>query len=449
MSVEQTDKLSSDMTGPGAQVVRPPRRPRAAVWPLDTGVSEDTFATPSQVATGEVDPESLAGPEPAVFGGANPAAQDDAQALDGGDVASEDAEAISEPLGTALDDAVRGDELIPDAPKIDYARIAKSTPFLLSAMVGVLVIATYVIRMAVPTQTYVQTTVHFNNYTKLNELEVADLQVELNKLLRTYPLRAEAWQILQKKSPGIAPGFLNSGLTFHRLDAISWDDAGTVSLRIDSEDPGSDLTRLSAITEAFYSQLSGRAAKLDEYKSQLKGQQNAIFALQAQDGELKGRIDQLLPDAQRYIDLKQAMQAMERYLELADMSNPLRLVARQNLSRLVRQVNDAREVSVKRDDLLAQRVDVQKRIQTVSTELARLQRSIDVFVYPDAPDPKGLSMHDTRPHQRWILRMSWIAIVMIFAGIISIIHTLDNRAAERHRRERRELLNARAAGEKK
>lgn len=451
MPIEQTDKLDSSMpaSAAGTGAVRPQRHPRAAVWPFDTGASEDTFATPSQSPTGEVDPESLVGPEPAVFGGTQPGATElDENGQPIANQASDGSDTSSEPLGTTLDESVRGNELLGDAPKINYARIAKSTPFLLGSLIASLIAAWWFVRMAVPTETYVQTSVHFNNYTKLNEVEVPELQTEINKLLRTYPLRATAWATLQKRSPDIKPGFLNSGLIFHRLDAITWDAAGTVYLRIASDDPASDLTRLSALTEAFYGQLADRATHLDEYRKLLKEQQVLYASLLKQDVELKAKIDELLPEAQRYMDLKQAMQAMERYLELTDESNPLRLVARQNLARLTRQVNDAREKSLKRDELLSQRVEHLRKIETSAAEVIRLKRAIDVFVYPDPFDMKTLLIHDTRPHQKLIMRSAWIALIAVFGGIFAAIHWLEARAAERARRERREFLKAQAAAAK-
>ena len=63
------------------------------------------------------------------------------------------------------------------------------------------------------------------------------------------------------------------------------------------------------------------------------------------------------------------MQAMERFLEVADESNPLRLVARQNLTQLTVQVSDTRQLSLQRDDLTARRIGVQKSSAATDKEI--------------------------------------------------------------------------------
>lgn len=445
MSLDQQDNLAETPDELAVAEARPRRRrllPR--IWPFYTGTSVDTFATPSEPATGEIDPQSLLGPEPAVFGGINPPLQSEAASAAS---AGEGAE-VTEPLGTTLDESVRGNELLADVPRIDIKRILRSTPFLLCAMIACLVGSTLFIRMAVPTETYVQTSVSFANYEKLNEQEIEELQIEISRLLRTYPLRQQAWDLLQKRSPDVPPGFLASGLTFHRLNAISWLPDGTIRLRVDSQDPTTDITRLSAVTDAFYKELEARTVKLEEYKASLAEQQKMLQENLQRDEFLKAQIDALLPDAQRYMDLKQDMQALERYVELADESNPLRLVARHALSRIALQVADARELSLKRDDLITERVAVQSARQKIEEEIARLQRAIEVWVYPKPRSDKHLVIHDTRDRQKMIVRTTWISIIVAFAGIFALIHFFESRAAERQRRERREMLKrqAQAAG---
>ena len=77
--------------------------------------------------------------------------------------------------------------------------------------------------------------------------------------------------------------------------------------------------------------------------------------------------------------------------------------------------------------------------------MAATQHEIDVFAYADPPDPKALSIYDTRPFQRNILRGTWLGIIGFFGGLIGLFHFVDQRQAERQRRERRELL-ARQSG---
>ena len=408
---------------------------RGEVWPMDTGASADTFATPSEAAAGGIDADSLAGPEPAVFGGLNPSADEPVPA----------AEPVSEPLGMALDESVAGNDLLPEAPSINFGKLFRSTSFLLGGMVATLIGSTMFVRMAVPTETYVQTAVKFTNFGKLNEIEIQDLQTEMNTALRTYPLRQQAWDLLQTRSPGVVPGFLLSGLTFHRLDAITWDNLGVLRLRVESNDPAEDITRLSAVSDAFYNHLQGRQSKLVGYKAELAAQAKLRDQQLARDAELRLKIDDLLPDAQHYMDLKQAMQGIERYLELSDESNPMRFVARQNLLRLSGQVGDARLLSLQRDGLVSERMAVQKKSEVVAEEITRLNRVIEVFAYPEPPDPSALLIYDTRGHQTWILRAVWFAVIALFGGLAAFLHITDHFAKERNRRSRRDMLQRKKA----
>ena len=414
-------------------------RSRGAVWPMDTGASDDTFATPSEAAAGGIDPDSFASPEPAVFGGINPASS--AEPVP----AHAEAAPAAEPLGNSLDESVNSRDLLASAPRINFARLLRSTYFLFGGLIACLIGSTLLIRMVVPTETYVQTSVKFKNYDRLNEVEIQYLQTEMNNVLRTYPLRQQAWDMLQKKSPGVLPGFLASGLTFHRLDAIAWDPLGIIFLRIESDDPASDITRLSAITDAFYNHLYERLAKLDEFKAALAAQTTLHDQQSDRDTQLRLKIDELLPHAQRYLELKQAMQGIERYLELSDESNPLRFVAKENLIRLSGQVSAARLLSVQRDDLITERISLQKTSETVTEESSRLNRAIEVFAYPEAPKPASLLIHDTRDHQSFILRSVWFSLIALFAGIMAFFHITDHLAKERHRRDRRDLLQRRTS----
>ena len=426
---------------------RRPRPIRAAsaenAAPAETGV--DTFAPPPESTAENADSQAtaasaadaLTGPEPAIFGGAGPAAPFS--------IAPETPPvetASAEQIASVLDEPLRPGELFADAPRIDLVRIIRSTPFLLSTMVVCLIAVTASIRNLVQTETYVETSVHFNNYTRLNESEQADLQLEMSRLLRTLPLRTQAWEILHRKAPELHAGFLNSGLTFHRLDAILWDPDGTLRLRVDSDDPASDVMRLCAVSEAFYLQLDDRARLRDQFRDELKRLEALHTGLLQEDGRIKRRVDELLPDAQRYADLKQAMQAMERYLQLADESNPLRLVARQNLARLALQVGDARQLSLGRDELMARRIALQGRIDETADSTAKMRRRIELFAWPDPPDAKTLRIYDTRPVRTTAMRIAWLSIIMIFGATILLIHLYDQRMAEHVRRERRERLKA-------
>lgn len=427
MSLDQPDKLSSSdaptRTAAGDEIA-PGRRARPKVWPAETGESFDTFSTPSEAAETGADP--IPGPEPAVFGGINPD--------------QDETEELNEPLGTPLEEAVRGNELIPEAPRIEWYRVIRSTWFLLASMIILLVGGTFVVWLTIPTETYVQTSIRFNQYDRLTEEEKHDLQLEMSQMVRTFPLRKTAWEVLQKKSPNVTAGFLNSGLTFHRVDAITWLPDGTLRLRVMSTEPGDDITRLAALVDAFHKEMVKRDAKLDQYKSELEQQKTTLARQQQQDQALKGEIDSLLPEAQEYSDRKQAMQAMERYLELADESNPLRLVARQNLEQLMRQVSEARELSVQRDTKLGERVTLLKEIDATQQEIARLARAIDVFVFASPPNDKALTVYDTRGTQKLIMRGMWVLIILSFGGLVVSLHLIDARAAEALRRERRELL---------
>ena len=335
----------------------------------------------------------------------------------------------------------RGD-LLSDVPRIDYVRIIRSTPFLLCAMLASLLAATVIIRLVVQTQTYVQTSVRFNNYTKLTEEEQAALQLEINGLLRTLPLRKQAWEILQKKAPDLKSGFLDNSLIFHRLDSITWFPDGKVQLRVDTDDPASDLIRVRAVSESFYGLMDDRNEQKDKYRGELTDLEKKQTRLAQDDAKLGKQVEALLPEAERYADLKQSMQAMDRFLEVADESNPLRLVARQNLTQLSVQVADTRRLSLQRDDLTARRIAVQKSSTETAAAIKDKQRQVELFPWPDPPDAKTLFVHDTRPFQTTVLRIAWISIIVFFGGAILVIHVQDQRAAEAARRERREKLKA-------
>ncbi|GEM_PF-5040306 len=404
-------------------------------------LSIDTFAVPSEqpLERNEDPARVMSGPEPTIFGGVNPATA--SGAVDDPNAPPVE-RTVAEQIGGALDEAVQTGDLLADVPRIDYVRIIRSTPFLLCAMLASLVAATVIIRLGVQTQTYVQTSVHFNNYTKLTEVEQADLQVKINGLLRTLPLRKLAWEILQKKAPDLKIGFLDSGLIFHRLDSITWFPEGTVQLRIESDDPASDVIRVRAVSESFYQQMEKRNKERETYQDSLKELQDQQAELTRKDAALKKQIDELTPKAEPYDQLKQSMQAMERFLEVADESNPLRLVARQNLTQLTVQVSDTRQLSLQRDDLTARRIGVQKSSAATDKEIKDKQRQIELFPWPDPPDAKTLFVHDTRPFQSTVLRIAWISVIIFFGGAILVIHLQDQRTAETARRERREKLKA-------
>lgn len=406
----------------------PPRRD-----PTEPPVeSVDTFAI------AEPGQEPMVGGEPPVFGGVNPALAGSA-ALDG----STDADGLLLGAMTSpLEEQLRAGELLGDAPQINIRAIVSSTPFLVALLIVTLIAATVFIRASIRTETYVHTNIRFVNFEKLDDEGRQELELEINKLLRTYPVRAEAWELLQKRSPGLIPGFLNSGLTFHRLDSLLWDPNGTLRLRVDSEDPANDIARVTAIVDAFYNQAQARNKRRDDFRKELADAQQRQFALLQLDADLKRRIDELLTGAQRYMDLKAALQATERYLELADESNPLRLVARQNLKRLGGQVAEARGVAIERDEKLATRVGVQKEIDDLTGSMAKLRRYIDTFCYPEAPDKKAMSIYDSRPQQKSVMRSAWVGLIAIFGGIIGYLRYQEYQemAAEREaRRERRRV----------
>lgn len=453
---EETDKIIDEreiVEEPafGVEMERPVREGRTlrgrAVATLEVeqgpfaGMSIDTFAVPSEkpLEKPEDPARKLTGLEPAIFGGETP--EDPSAAIIDPDAPPEE-KTNAEHIGGALDEAVRTGDLLADVPKINYAKIVRSTPFLLCAMVAMLLVATALIRLVIVTETYVRASVKFNNYTKLNEQEQANLQQEINTRLRNLPLRKRAWTILQSKAPDLRPGFLDSGLTFHRLDSIRWMPEGVVEMRVDSIDPSADLIRLRAFSEAFYQEMDDRNQKKDEFREKLKQLEQDQVELTRQEAKLKKTIDALLPEADRYNELKQSLQAMQRYVEVADESNPLRLVAMQNLARLTQQVEEAKTLSSQRDTEITNRINVQKQIADISIEIEKMRRQIDLFPWPDPPDAKTLYVRDTRDTRTTVQRATWISIIALFGLAIIGIHWHDQRTAEAARRERREKLKA-------
>ena len=215
----------------------------------------------------------------------------------------------------------------------------------------------------------------------------------------------------------MSPGFLDSGLTFHHFDSIVWEKDGHMLLRIETDDPSNDLLRLFAIAEAFDKGAQARNEQLEANRVTLRAAQTLEPQLTQRDALLKQHADDLLLDAQRYVDLKAALLGTQRYMDLAEASNPLRLVARENLRVLSAQVAQARMASEQHDELLTRRVEVQLELNALRNEIAVLHRQIDGFSYPLPPDPKTLVVVDTRDHRRTILRNTWIGIVIVFMGL--------------------------------
>lgn len=455
MATDDQDKLGSEPAdegagGEGAPVPdarksrtrwsqRPPSE-RPPVQEVEEPIPQIPPAADQDGQTIEVTP--LIGPEPPVFGGVDPRAThaDLAQPEATGE-GQEPAEGGVEQIADALsaDEGLKADDLLGQAPRINFGRVFRSTPFLLIMMIVSLVLGTMLVQSLVQTITYVHMVVRFANYEKLDELGREDLQLEINKLLRSYPLRAEAWKLLQARQTDkkLAPGFLNDSLIFHRLDALIWGNDGTLQLRVDCEDPATDLLRLNAVAEAFYKMAQDRNIGLEANRKKLKSDEGQQVELLRKDAALKGQAEELFSDAQRYVDVKAALGGTQRYLDLADEGNPLRLVARENLRRLTEQVTRTRQASEKRDEVLNQRVELQRQEREVQTEIDSLRRAIDSFSYPERPDSRSITVHDTRPHRQAILQWVWIGIIGAYLGLYALIHFVETHSAELKRRERR------------
>ena len=418
--------------------------------PLPNTDEIDTFATPSQPPADDT-PLPLIGFEPAVFGGVNPgqhAPLSDAPAVPV-DYAAQAVEATAAGVEQTLEelleveDPLTAEDILGEAPRLDLAKTIKSTPFLVVLMLVCLAGATMLIQKAIKTVTFVEMNIEFVNYSKLDEDQRRELQAGINQMLRSYPLRADAWDVLQKKDPKLSPGFLNSGLTFHRFDSLLWEKNGRINLRVDTDDPATDLLRLSSAAEAFYNMAQTRNTTLEQNKASLKTSEASQLQLLQRDAILKQQTDDLLPEAQHYIDLKAALQGTQRYLDLAEESNPLRVVARENLRTLTGEVAAARRASERRDDLVITRVQVQREISDLRQLIATLRRDIDCFSYPLPPDPKTIAIVDTRDRRQNVLRGAWAGIILCFAGIFAGLRYGQSRSADLQRRERRTRRNTR------
>jgi hypothetical protein len=385
---------------------------------------------------GGVNPEGLAlplmGSEPAVFGGLN---------LDAGWVGDEltDGEAVMMEVTAAAmeENELRLVDLLGDVPQINVKAVMTSSTFLLSLLVVLLIAATVFIQASVGAETYVYTTVRFVNYDKLDEPARQELRHEINRLMRTLPVRAEAWDLLQKRRPGLIPGFLGSGLTFYRMDSLAWDRNGVLRLRVDTDDPDSDVIRLGSVVDAFYNRSLARNQRRDDSCKELADEHQKQSTLLQLDADLKKHIDEQLIGAQRYIDIKAALRATERYLQLADQSNPLRLVARQELKRLAAEVGEARGVAVERDEKVTARISVEKEIDDLAASMAQLHKNIDTFAYPEVPDQKALGVFDSRPRQKAALRGTWLGLIALFGGIIGHFRYQERQQEASEREERR------------
>lgn len=394
-----------------------PRHRRRATESSDPGPqTQDSFATPDA-------PE--ADLEPSIFGGTNPRAASDpvpedvATAPNFTDSLTDPLMSMEEPLGVA--------DLLIKPVNVNLTRIILSTPFLVILMLFTLAAAVRFIQTGVQAEASARATIGFSNYTKLDEVAQEELQNEIARNLRTTTLRMAAWKIVQKNSPELRAGFLNSGLTLHRLESITWLPNGNMTLTVQTEDPAGDVVRLAAFCDAFYAVAQERNAKRDQNIRDLTAGEQKQIRLFGDDTLLKQQIDGLTPEAEHYIEFKQALQATQRYVVLADENNPLRAIAMQKLAGLSQQVDSTRRFSVQRDGVLARRVELQKQVDGLRASLAQLRRAIDTFSYPKPLDPKTIRVVDTRPRRNAIIRNTCIGIGLFFASIITLVHYAELR----------------------
>jgi hypothetical protein len=410
--------------------------------PTEVDPTRDTFATPSEPSAQQVESAPLVGPEPAVFGGINPPSSSSApgttpsaQIPDFPLPVEPETSAIADPLD--VNEPLKPEHFLGVGADIDLWRVVRSTPFLVVALILCLVADWLLVQSWVETITFVHIPVQFSNYANLDKKAREDLWVDIETIVRSYQLRKEAWELLQKKQPDLLPGFYNTGLAFYRDSAIAWDADGKMHLRVDSDDPSTDVVRLAVFTEAFAVAAQERNKQRDMNAAKLKNDDQQLLETLQKDAALKQQIEAVDADAHRYFVIREAMQGTERFIELTDETNPLRLVARRNLMRLSTQAKAARAASEKRDELLATRAMVQRQRDDLRTEMEALRRAIDTFSSPLPADPKAITITDTRDRRTAILRNTWIGIIALYVGIFFLIHYVEHRTAETQRRERR------------
>ena len=123
------------------------------------------------------------------------------------------------------------------------------------------------------------------------------------------------------------------------------------------------------------------------------------------------------------------------------------MVTLQKLKRLSDQVEETKQISVQRDGLMARRVSVQNNIATTTDDIGKKKRQIELWAWPDPPDPNSLLPWDTRPFQAMVLRVTWISLIVFFGGAIFLIHLQDRaRSGSGPTRASREAQSAAAVG---
>ncbi len=295
------------IAGDARQAPPPPARTTRRTMDAiaEVTVTVDAFATPSDSSnTTSTEPVALAGPEPAIFGGVNPAPLPDRGTPE---------------VAAADDDETTPGQLLPAIRRTVASKILHSNVGLTIVMLLMMAGAAALVITYVEPQTYVQATVGFRNYRNLPDDDADEFQKEINALLRTYPLRLMARETLLRTASHISPGVLDSGSLFQGNRAVEWsaDGHGRLALRIDSQKPADDIVRMGAALDAFARLLQERQPRLEQARRQADNLQVHVVELKRQKAELDQQPALNTNDAEFRKTLEQRLASAEKDLAAA------------------------------------------------------------------------------------------------------------------------------------
>lgn len=378
MSADQGDKPTPPVPGqPRRAVTAPPpvaRSARRNAEQVITAPAADVFSTPS-VTPDTAAPGSLSGNEPPIFGGINPPTATSGATSFTSPTASLPA-SPPEIMGITpahdtenSEDEMTTGPIIRPSPAGIMRFILRSNTALLLLLTCALLIGTWFIVETVAAESYVHVAINMRSAVIATPEEAEAGHVEIQTLLRNYPLRAASKAILSKRNPNLSPGFLDNML-FSGADAVTWTTPTTFKLRINTVAPGEDGARLSAVAEAFMQVARTREFSLRESQERIANLQVHLKELHLQQQQVKEDEETLTPGI----------------------------------------VPATRSGDVEFAGALEQRVN------STTADIAREQRILDTWLAPQDIDPAGVQVYDNRVLRRNLLLGLW-------AGLLAVVGT--------------------------
>ena len=382
MSADQGNNSTPPAPGqPRRVIITPPpaaRSTRRTPEQVITNPAADAFATPSVGPASE--PTPMSGNEPAIFGGINPPTTYAGQPS----TSPPEVMGITPSGESSNEDEMTTGPITRPNPYNIVRFILRSNTAMLLLLSCVLIIGTWAIVGTVAVETYVHVSIKMRAASLPTAQEAEVSHGEINSILRAYPLRSAAKNILSKTVPNMSPGFLDNML-FFGPDAITWTDPATLSLRFNTVQPGEDALRMGAVAQAFMQVAHARDLPLQEHQQRLAN-------LQLHRDELHRQQDQLQKDGQTRVPGTLATTASAD----AELASALK-----------------------------------QRMEKTTAEIAAEQRLLDTWLQPEGIDPAGVQIYDNRILRRNLLLMLWL-------GLLALVGTPIFLNALRLRKQRRE-----------